>query len=626
MKTIMYTLLIAVSLIGNTLYAQVNAYAQVTAIKNNTLLSVSNVNQVYGAFAVNKKVIVYHTQGNVVSNLTNNSNFGQIGTIANTGRFEVAIIKNITYSAGVPTTIELMKSLVYVPEISGNSRIQIISYPEFAGYSTTSPISALPWDGNIGGIVAFRVIGNLVLNHDITTDGAGFRGGLKSVDANEACNNTTYRINDSKYAEKGEGVYRITSNTYKYAMGKLSNAGGGGNPHNAGGGGGGNFSAGGSGGFGWQCVAGTGGQGGVSLSNQIISDVTIAYFGGGGGGSHQNNSVASNGANGGGLIIIEADSIIVNSGAKRISANGSNALNSGGSDGAGGGGGGGSIVLKTKGFSLPQSEVASLTISANGGNGGSVNAVDSHGGGGGGGAGLLKYIDANVEKISGIALSIYPGSPGADNKSSTPRISGSGGINTPGIIGYGGNVSLPVEMLEQKVKCTSTGAVITWATATEVNNDYFQIEKSEDMNEWKFVNVVKGAGNSNSVVNYELKDEDTGEKMTYYRVKQVDYDGKYEFFDVLSILCKLGNSSLEIIGLNATDNNLNVYLKTDGFEPVKASLYDLNGKIIATYEIAKPDEGANFVQFVTNVVNGVYIVVVEQNKTRVSKKVMIGKS
>ncbi len=69
-----------------------------------------------------------------------------------------------------------------------------------------------------------------------------------------------------------------------------------------------------------------------------------------------------------------------------------------------------------------------------------------------------------------------------------------------------------------------------------------------------------------------------------------------------------------------------MYVQTDGFEPVKASLYDMNGKIITSSEISKPDEGANFIQFTTNVSNGIYIVVVEQNKTRVSKKIMIGKN
>lgn len=609
------------------LSAQINGYAKVTAYNSVTkILTISNVNQTFGAFAINQKVIVYHTQGNVVSNLNNNSSFGQVGTIGNTGRLEIAVIKNITYTSGVPTSVELTQALSYPPSINANSSIQLITYPEFTNFTTTSNIVALPWDGNIGGVLAFRVLGNLILNHSILADGAGFKGGAFSASNGDACNNTTYRINSTGYGAKGEGVYKVTNNTYKYAMGRIANGGGGGNPHNAGGGGGGNFSAGGVGGFGWQCGANVGGQGGHSLSSQVTADVVVAYLGGGGGGGHQNNSLSPSGANGGGLIMIQADSIIVNNETVKISANGLNAINTPGNDGAGGGGAGGSIILKLNGLKVLQGNSGSLSISANGGNGGNVLDLSSHGGGGGGGTGLIKYIGVDITAISGVSVTSNPGISGLDDNSASPRNSSTPGINTPGLIEYSASVNLPVEMLEQKVKCTSTGAVITWATATEVNNDYFQIEKSADLKEWKFLNIVKGAGNSNSVVNYELKDENTGDLTTYYRVKQVDFDGKFEYFDVLSILCKLGNSSLEIIGLNATDNNLNVYVKTDGFEPVKASLYDMNGKIITSSEISKPDEGANFIQFTTNVSNGIYIVVVEQNKTRVSKKIMIGKN
>lgn len=79
MRTKIVTLLLAIFLIGNSIQAQVNGYAQVTAINNaNTILTVSNVNQTYGTFTIGQRVIVYHTQGNVVSKLGNNSNFGQI--------------------------------------------------------------------------------------------------------------------------------------------------------------------------------------------------------------------------------------------------------------------------------------------------------------------------------------------------------------------------------------------------------------------------------------------------------------------------------------------------------------------------------------------------------------------
>ncbi len=624
MKTIIFTLLAVLTILGYDLSAQVNGYAQVTAVNvHNNVLTVSNVNQVYGNFEVGKKVIVYHTQGNVVSNLSNNSSYGQIGNIGNTGRIEIAVVKNIVYTSGIPTTIELLQSLSYTPEISSNSRIQVITYPEFINYSTINNISALPWDGNIGGVAAFRVIGNLTLNHNITADGAGFRGGVKSSNISDACNNTTYRSSDSKFSTKGEGIYRVSSNTHLYAMGSLANGGGGGNTHNAGGGGGSNFSAGGEGGLGWECTSSAGGVGGNSLGSLVNGDVVVAFLGGGGGGGQQNNGCASDGANGGGLIMIEADSIIVNSTNVRISANGQSAANTTGNDGAGAGGAGGSLIIKTKGVKVLQAKAASLLISANGGNGGSVIHPDSHGAGGGGGTGLLKYVDADLTMISGVSISIVHGTSGVDDNKITPRISAKNGGSSPGLIYYNGNISLPVELIEQKAECIDQGVLISWTTASEVNNDYFQIEKSEDLKVWNVVDVVKGNGNSNSVVNYQLIDPKVNSNTSYYRIKQVDYDGKFEYFQILSVSCEKNSGILEIVNTINSDNNLLVHVKTYNNETIYASLYDINGKLIS--KISKEQSGNDSITPITfglNAVNGVYVVVVEQSAERVTKKIV----
>jgi len=606
---------------------QINGYAKVTAYNAATkTLSVSNLNQTYGSFAINQKVLIYHVQGNVSPTLTNTSNYGLVNTILNTGRVEMAMIKNITYSSGFPVAIELTKELAYSADFSAYSSIQIVTYPEFNNYATENKIVPVPWDGFVGGVIAFHVKGVLTLNHSIETDGCGFRGGVKSVNNGDACTSNTFSSASNTFASKGEGIYKPSTTSDLYAMGSLANGGGGGNPHNAGGGGGGNFSAGGEGGYGWQCGVNVGGRGGRSLSAEVTTDVVIAYFGGAGGGAHQNNGFGSNGGNGGGLVYIQADTILVQNTSVKISSNGIFAVNADGNDGAGGGGAGGSVILKTNMVNVKTSAGASLSIEANGGNGGNVVHSNSHGGGGGGGTGLIKYIGADLSSIPGVVLSSLPGIKGLDDNTATPRASAQSGINTPGIIAYGGSVSLPVEMLEQKIKCTSTGAIITWATASETNNDYFQIEKTADFKEWKFVNVVKGSGNSSIINKYEFQDNELGEKQTYYRIKQVDYNGGFEYFDVLSILCKLGNGALEIIGVNASETHLNVFIKTDGLKPVKTFLYDMNGKLLSVSEIQEPITGANFVQLSANMAHGVYIVAIEQNNTKVSKKIVIGKN
>ncbi len=624
MKTKKAIILIGILILGSNLFAQINGYARVTAVDvNKKVLTVANVNQVHGNFEIGKKVIVYHTQGKVVANLWNNSNYGQIGTIGNTGRIEIAIVKNITYTFGVPSSIELTQSLSYAPEINANSSIQLITYPEFTNYSTSSNISALPWDGKVGGVVAFRVIGNLTLNNNITADGAGFRGGAKSDNIQGDCNNYTFQSSDAKFSGKGEGIYKVSDGIHKYAMGHLANGGGGGNPHNAGGGGGGNYSAGGSGGIGWECGVNAGGLGGTGLENEITRDVVIAFFGGGGGGGQQNGHFASDGSNGGGLIIIEADSIIVNSGNVKISANGLNAPNTTGQDGAGAGGAGGSLIIKTKGVKINTAKLASLLLSASGGNGGSVIHRDSHGAGGGGGTGLIKYINTDLTKVAGVSISNNPGTAGMDDNNLFPRITAQNGVNKSGLIFYPGNISLPIELVDQKVICTEKGALISWTTATEVNNDYFQIEKSEDAKAWEILDILKGAGNSNSLARYEFLDNQFSENTAYYRIKQVDYDGKYEYSPILSIFCNESVNAFEFTGYKISDNRLDVSLKTDDPGIIKISLCDISGKKITSYTVNHPDKGVNFIQQEVHVINGVYILIVEQNNTRISKKLIV---
>ena len=388
-------------------------------------------------------------------------------------------------------------------------------------------------------------------------------------------------------------------------------------------GGGGNFSAGGAGGIGWECGFSAGGIGGTTLYNQITGNVVVAFFGGGGGGGQQNNNYASNGANGGGLIMIEADSIIVNSGNIRISANGLNAANTTGEDGAGAGGAGGSLIIKTKGVRVDVAKPATLLFSANGGNGGNVNHSILHGGGGGGGTGLIKYVNTDLTDVAGVTTTTKAGNAGVDDNSATPRITAQNGENKSGLIFYPGNISLPVELVDQKVICTQKGALISWTTATEVNNDYFQIEKSKDAKVWKNFDILKGTGNSNSLVHYEFLDNQLSENATYYRIKQVDYDGEYEYFPTLSILCNESTYAFEIIGYKFSGNHLDVSLKTDDADNIKITLCDISGKKIASYTVNNPDKGVNSIQQEVHVINGVYILIVEQNNTRVSKKLIV---
>ncbi|RYF97405.1 MAG: hypothetical protein EOO00_00195 [Chitinophagaceae bacterium] len=256
MKTFFTLAVVLLTNLG--LQAQVNGYAKVTSVIG-PVLTVTNFNETYDQFDIGDRVIVMQMQDNVIgSNTANNSSFGNIASIANAGRFEVATVLLTARVSGILNVITLTGPLSTTFNTGSNSSVQIVTFPTLGSpnYSTTSNINALPWDGNIGGIVAFNVNGILTLNHNISADNAGFRGGASDSNngTDAGCNNTTFFSAVSAYhGNKGEGIYKATDANYTSAVGRIASGGGGGNGHNSGGGGGSNYTSGGDGGNGYNC-------------------------------------------------------------------------------------------------------------------------------------------------------------------------------------------------------------------------------------------------------------------------------------------------------------------------------------------------------------------------------------
>ncbi len=87
---------------------------------------------------------------------------------------------------------------------------------------------------------------------------------------------------------------------------------------------------------------------------------------------------------------------------------------------------------------------------------------------------------------------------------------------------------VPVKLIYIEATASGEKAIINWATASETNNDYFEVLRSRDGKSWGVIGIVDGNGNSQSVLKYSFVDENP-ESMNYYRLRQVDFDGKSEF-------------------------------------------------------------------------------------------------
>lgn len=102
---------------------------------------------------------------------------------------------------------------------------------------------------------------------------------------------------------------------------------------------------------------------------------------------------------------------------------------------------------------------------------------------------------------------------------------------------------LPISLLSFDAMCVSNGIQLKWATSSEVNNEKFIIERSSNMNDWKTLDEVYGAGNSNQTIEYTWIDNRPLGGTSYYRLVQVDYNGDSETFQAQSIMCGQGSDN-----------------------------------------------------------------------------------
>lgn len=107
-------------------------------------------------------------------------------------------------------------------------------------------------------------------------------------------------------------------------------------------------------------------------------------------------------------------------------------------------------------------------------------------------------------------------------------------------------IALPIELISFEAKMNNNKQVdIFWATASELNNDFFTIERSADGVNWEIVTTAAGAGNSIYRIDYAAYDSRPLSGISYYRLKQTDFDGAFEYSNIVSVF--YGNEAVQLI-------------------------------------------------------------------------------
>jgi hypothetical protein len=138
---------------------------------------------------------------------------------------------------------------------------------------------------------------------------------------------------------------------------------------------------------------------------------------------------------------------------------------------------------------------------------------------------------------------------------------------------------LPIELLSFTAEKNESSVLLRWTTATEVNNDYFELEKSTDAINFQAFAKIKGAGYSNQLLNYSHEDKHPYRGYSYYRLKQVDYDGAYSYSEIKTIYFDDSENEQIRFHPNPTDGVVNITNLNDSKDYV-IKVYDLTGKLI----------------------------------------------
>lgn len=172
-----------------------------------------------------------------------------------------------------------------------------------------------------------------------------------------------------------------------------------------------------------------------------------------------------------------------------------------------------------------------------------------------------------------------------------------------------GNTALPVELLAFNGRENGDVNILEWKTASETNNAYFMLTKSVDGVNFEDLVKVEGVGNSNSVSEYSRTDYHPFKPVTYYRLKQVDMDGFYNYSNIISIGTADPNGQPQLIDLypNPASTKINLVISSPAEGEVEVEIIDVYGKRVSSEKYLVHDGQNILISDINKLSKGVYV-------------------
>jgi len=161
---------------------------------------------------------------------------------------------------------------------------------------------------------------------------------------------------------------------------------------------------------------------------------------------------------------------------------------------------------------------------------------------------------------------------------------------SPFTFGSIANNPLPVKLVSFTAQKSAQSVVLNWVTATEKNNDHFEIERSNDGKNFNKIGEVNGNGTTVNLSNYSFIDENENGNnipVVYYRLRQVDYNNAFEYSNIASVVFKSQSAVTSISQYpNPCKENINVNYVIPAQGNVTINIADEMGRVIRSTEVS----------------------------------------
>jgi len=183
----------------------------------------------------------------------------------------------------------------------------------------------------------------------------------------------------------------------------------------------------------------------------------------------------------------------------------------------------------------------------------------------------------------------------------------------------------PVELVFFRANTSQESPILEWATAVEINNDFFAIERSANGRDFYEVGRVDGKGDFVGTVEYTFTDRSARQGTWFYRLVQTDFDGTSKTYEAIrAVVQRELKPELKVLK-NPSDRNQLVFM-LNGVESqeFQATIVDMNGKVISSLALSSlPTDGQMITMDGLSLNKGLYILNVHNNRERLVQRILV---